>query len=283
MYREGLDKVVLKKLKLDYNEPDLKSWNTFLDRYKNPKGSVRIALIGKYIELQDSYKSIIESFIHAGAINEVRVDVVPVHSEHINEKNVDEKLNSFDGILVAPGFGERGIEGKIQAINYVRTKKIPFFGICYGMQMAVIEYSRNILNLSDANSTEVNLKTKNPVIDLMENQKNIINKGGTMRLGSWKCTLKKNTLSFSIYKAKNINERHRHRYELNNEYLEKLEQNGLIASGINKETNLVEVIELENHPWFVGVQYHPEYQSTVSSPHPLFVSFVHAAKKIKNN
>ena len=281
MYREGLDKVVLKKLKLDYNEPDLKSWNTFLDRYKNPKGSVRIALIGKYIELQDSYKSIIESFIHAGAINEVRVDVVPVHSEHINEKNVDEKLNSFDGILVAPGFGERGIEGKIQAINYVRTKKIPFFGICYGMQMAVIEYSRNILNLYDANSTEVNLKTKNPVIDLMENQKNIINKGGTMRLGSWKCTLKKNTLSFSIYKAKNINERHRHRYELNNEYLEKLEQNGLIASGINKETNLVEVIELENHPWFVGVQYHPEYQSTVSSPHPLFVSFVHAAKKNK--
>ena len=283
MYREGLDKVVLKKLKLDYNEPDLKSWNTFLDRYKNPKGSVRIALIGKYIELQDSYKSIIESFIHAGAINEVRVDVVPVHSEHINEKNVDEKLNSFDGILVAPGFGERGVEGKIQAINYVRTKKIPFFGICYGMQMAVIEYSRNILNLSDANSTEVNSKTKNPVIDLMENQKNIINKGGTMRLGSWKCTLKKNTLSFSVYKAKNINERHRHRYELNNEYLEKLEQNGLIASGINKETNLVEVIELENHPWFVGVQYHPEYQSTVSSPHPLFVSFVHAAKKIKNN
>jgi CTP synthase len=278
MFREGLDKVVLKKLKLDYNEPDLKSWNIFLDRYKNPKGSVKIGLIGKYIELQDSYKSILESFIHAGAVNEVGVEVFPVHSEHINRENVEEKLGSFDGILVAPGFGERGVEGKIESIKYVRNNKIPFFGICYGMQMAVIEYSRNILKLTDANSTEVNPHTKNPVIDLMENQKNITNKGGTMRLGAWQCTLVEKTLCHSVYGSDKIKERHRHRYELNNKYLEQLEKNGLIASGINKETNLVEAIELKDHPWFVGVQYHPEYQSTVSSPHPLFVSFIKAAK-----
>ena len=278
MFREGLDKVVLKKLKLDYNEPDLKSWNIFLDRYKNPKGSVKIGLIGKYIELQDSYKSILESFIHAGAVNEVGVEVFSVHSEHINQENVEEKLGSFDGILVAPGFGERGVEGKIESIKYVRNNKIPFFGICYGMQMAVIEYSRNILKLTDANSTEVNPHTKNPVIDLMENQKNITNKGGTMRLGAWQCTLVEKTLCHSVYGSDKIKERHRHRYELNNKYLEQLEKNGLIASGINKETNLVEAIELKDHPWFVGVQYHPEYQSTVSSPHPLFVSFIKAAK-----
>ena len=281
MFREGLDKVALKKLNLKYNEPDLKSWNVFLDRYKNPKGTVKIGLIGKYIELQDSYKSILESFIHAGAVNEVRVEVIPVHSEHINQKNVEEKLNSFDGILVAPGFGERGVEGKIEAIKYVRTNKIPFFGICYGMQMAVVEYSRNVLKLSDANSTEVNPKTNNPVIDLMEDQKNVTNKGGTMRLGSWNCTLKKESLCYSIYGSGKINERHRHRYELNNKYLSDLENNNLIASGVNDETNLVEVIELKDHPWFIGVQYHPEYKSTVLSPHPLFVSFIKATKKNK--
>jgi len=281
MYREGLDKVVLKKLKLEYSEPNLKSWNLFLERYKNPKGSVKIGLIGKYIELQDSYKSILESFIHAGAINEVGVEVVPVHSEHLNSGNVHEKLRFFDGVLVAPGFGERGVEGKIEAIKYVRLNGIPFFGICYGMQMAVIEYSRNVLNFSDANSTEVNPNTKYPVIDLMENQKNIINKGGTMRLGTWECSLKENSLCHSIYESNKINERHRHRYELNNKYLSKLQDNGSIASGINDETNLVEVVEIKDHPWFVGVQYHPEYQSTVSSPHPLFVSFIKAA--IKNN
>ena len=281
MFREGLDKVALKKLNLKYNEPDLKSWNVFLDRYKNPKGTVKIGLIGKYIELQDSYKSILESFIHAGAVNEVRVEVIPVHSEHINEKNVEEKLNYFDGILVAPGFGERGVEGKIEAIKYVRTNKIPFFGICYGMQMAVVEYSRNVLKLSDANSTEVNPKTKNPVIDLMEDQKNVTNMGGTMRLGSWNCTLKKESLCYSIYGSSKINERHRHRYEFNNKYLSDLENNNLIASGVNDETNLVEVIELKDHPWFIGVQYHPEYKSTVLSPHPLFVSFIKATKKNK--
>jgi CTP synthase len=281
MFREGLDKVALKKLNLKYNEPDLKSWNVFLDRYKNPKGTVKIGLIGKYIELQDSYKSILESFIHAGAVNEVRVEVIPVHSEHINQKNVEEKLNSFDGILVAPGFGERGVEGKIEAIKYVRINKIPFFGICYGMQMAVVEYSRNVLKLSDANSTEVNPKTKNPVIDLMEDQKNVTNMGGTMRLGSWNCTLKKESLCYSIYGSSKINERHRHRYELNNKYLIDLENNNLIASGVNDDTNLVEVIELKDHPWFIGVQYHPEYKSTVLSPHPLFVSFIKATKKNK--
>ena len=189
MYREGLDKVVLKKLKLKYKEPDLKSWNNFLEKYKNPKDSVNIALIGKYVELQDSYKSILESFIHAGAVNELKVNVHPIHSEFINSRNVKEKLNSYDGILVAPGFGERGVEGKIEAIRHVRTNNIPFFGICYGMQIAVIEFARNVLKIKDANSTEVNPRTKNPVIDLMNDQKNIINKGGTMRLGAWNCCL----------------------------------------------------------------------------------------------
>tara|TARA_X000001036_G_scaffold111055_1_gene104008 strand:+ start:1635 stop:3248 length:1614 start_codon:yes stop_codon:yes gene_type:complete len=282
MYRECLDKVALKKLKLKYSEPDLNSWNNFLNKYKNPKSSVKIALIGKYVELQDSYKSILESFIHAGSVNEVRVDIVPIHSEFIDSDNVHEKLKSYNGVLVAPGFGERGVEGKIEAIKYVRTNNIPFFGICYGMQMAVVEFARNVLNIADANSTEVSANTKNPVIDLMENQKTITDKGGTMRLGSWQCSLSKGSLCSSIYKSTNIEERHRHRYELNNKYLKKLEENGLIASGKNDDTNLVEVVEIEDHPWFVGVQFHPEYKSTVSSPHPLFVSFVNAAKNNNN-
>ena len=283
MYHEGLDKVALTKLKLNYNKPNLNAWNDFLNKYKNPKDSVNIALIGKYVELQDSYKSILESFIHAGAVNEVDVNIVPLHSEHITSANVQEKLESFNGILVAPGFGERGVEGKIEAIKYVRLNKIPFFGICYGMQMAVIEYARNVLNLVDANSTEVNPSTKNPVIDLMEDQKSITDKGGTMRLGSWKCNVKKETLCHSVYKSENIDERHRHRYELNNKYLNMLEDNGLVASGKNNDTNLVEVIEIKDHPWFLGVQFHPEYKSTVLSPHPLFVSFVNAAILNKNN
>ena len=282
MYRECLDKVSLKKLKLKYSEPDLNSWNNFLNKYKNPKSSVKIALIGKYVELQDSYKSILESFIHAGSVNEVRVDIAPIHSEFIDSDNVHEKLKSYNGVLVAPGFGERGVEGKIEAIKYVRTNNIPFFGICYGMQMAVVEFARNVLNIADANSTEVSANTKNPVIDLMENQKTITDKGGTMRLGSWQCSLSKGSLCSSIYKSTNIEERHRHRYELNNKYLKKLEENGLIASGKNDDTNLVEVVEIEDHPWFVGVQFHPEYKSTVSSPHPLFVSFVNAAKNNNN-
>ena len=281
MYREGLDKVVLKKLKLKYKEPDLRSWNNFLEKYKNPKDSVNIALIGKYVELQDSYKSILESFIHAGAVNELKVNVHPIHSEFINSQNVKEKLNSYDGILVAPGFGERGVEGKIEAIRHVRTNNIPFFGICYGMQIAVIEFARNVLKIKDANSTEVNPKTKNPVIDLMHDQKNIINKGGTMRLGAWNCKLVKESLCYSIYKNENIQERHRHRYEFNNKYLHEFDRNGLVAIGKNSDTGLVEAIEIKDHPWFIGVQFHPEYKSTVSSPHPLFVSFLNAAKNNK--
>ena len=245
--------------------------------------SRQIALIGKYVELQDSYKSILESFIHAGAINEVNVNIVPLHSEFITSKNVHEKLKNFNGILVAPGFGERGVEGKIEAIKYVRLNRIPFFGICYGMQMAVVEFARNVLNLEDANSTEVNPNTKNPVIDLMAEQKSITDKGGTMRLGSWKCNIEKDSLCHSIYNSKNIDERHRHRYELNNKYLNMLEKNGLLASGKNKDTDLVEVVEIKDHPWFLGVQFHPEYKSTVLSPHPLFVSFVNAAILNKNN
>ena len=279
MFKEGLDKVSLKKLNLKYKEPNLKSWNDFLKRYKNPKGVVKIALIGKYVELQDSYKSILESFIHAGSVNEVEVIVTTIHSEHINSKNVNKILKEFNGVLVAPGFGERGVEGKIKAIEYVRKNKIPFFGICYGMQMAVIEFSRNVLCIKDANSTEVDPKTKNPVIDLMEDQKEIKRKGGTMRLGLWDCKLSVDSLCYSIYQSERIEERHRHRYELNNDYLDKLQANGLFASGMNENTNLVEVIEIKEHPWFVGVQFHPEYKSTVLSPHPLFVSFINASKK----
>jgi CTP synthase len=279
MFKEGLDKVSLKKLNLKYKEPNLKSWNDFLKRYKNPKGVVKIALIGKYVELQDSYKSILESFIHAGSMNEVEVKVKAIHSEHINSKNVNKILKEFNGVLVAPGFGERGVEGKIKAIEYVRKNKIPFFGICYGMQMAVIEFSRNVLCIKDANSTEVNPKTKNPVIDLMEDQKGIKKKGGTMRLGLWDCKLSLDSLCYSIYQSEKIEERHRHRYELNNDYLDKLQANGLFASGMNENTNLVEIVEIKEHPWFVGVQFHPEYKSTVLSPHPLFVSFINASKK----
>ena len=277
MLDEGLDKVVLKKLGLVSNKPDLMHWNKFLNKHKNPKSTVKIALIGKYIELQDSYKSILESFIHSGAINEVKVDVIPIHSEHINKDNIANELKNFNGVLVAPGFGERGIEGKIEAIKYVRLNNIPFFGICLGMQMAVIEFARNVLNLDGANSTEMDENTSYPVIDLMNDQKNITDKGGTMRLGSWDCKLKENSLISKIYNSKNVNERHRHRYEFNSKYLEKIESNGMIASGINNKTGLVEIIELKDHPWFIGVQFHPEYKSTVLSPHPLFVSFISAA------
>ncbi len=290
MLEEGLDIITLKKLNLThYKKPNLTTWNEFLNRHKNPKGKVTIGLIGKYVELQDSYKSILEAFIHAGAQNEVKVKVVSIHSEHINENSVKEKLKKLDGILVAPGFGERGIEGKIEAVRYARENKIPFLGICLGMQMAVIEYARNVLHLKGANSTEMNPKTPYPVIDLMEDQKNIINKGGTMRLGAWQCQLKENSVVFNAYGEKNISERHRHRYEYNNEYRNKLEENGLIASGINPETKLVEIVEVQDHPWFVGVQYHPEYKSTVAKPHPLFVEFIKASylqkqsKTRKNN
>ena len=280
MQDEGLDKVVIERLELlPKQKANLKQWNEFLTKYKNPKSKIRIGLVGKYVELQDSYKSIIESFIHAGATNEVEVEVVSIHSEFILE---DENMNIFkdlDGVLVAPGFGERGIEGKIKAVEYVRVNKIPFFGICLGMQMAVIEYSRNILGLKDANSTEMTSNTSNPVIDLMETQKKIKNKGGTMRLGSWECSLTSDSLVRNIYKKTRINERHRHRYEFNEKYNSIMFSKTFKASGINPQTGLIEIVENQDHPWFVGVQFHPEYKSTVSEPHPLFVSFVAAALK----
>jgi CTP synthase len=283
MLEEGLDVVALKKLNLPKkNTPDLKNWNVFLQHLKNPKHVVNIGLIGKYVELQDSYKSILEAFIHAGAANETKVNVVSIHSEYIDANNIAEKLEGIDGIVVAPGFGERGIEGKIEAVRYARENKMPFFGICLGMQMSVIEYSRNVLNLKDANSTEMNAGTSNAVIDLMEEQKTITDKGGTMRLGAWKCDIKDHTLAMKIYGKKQIEERHRHRYEYNGDYFDRLESAGLKASGINPETGLVEIVEIENHPFFIGVQYHPEYKSTVANPHPLFVHFVAATVKAKH-
>ena len=284
MQEEGLDTVTLSKLNLpDEVEPDLTQWKEFLKRHKNPKGEVTIGLVGKYVELQDSYKSILESFIHAGARNEVRVKVQSIHSEYINDQNYQAKLAGLDGILVAPGFGERGIEGKIQAVRHAREAGIPFLGICLGMQMAVIEYARNVLGLVDASSTEMDENTANPVISLMEEQKTITNKGGTMRLGAWDCELTANSLVQKVYGGvTEIKERHRHRYEFNNTYKEQLENAGLIASGINTATNLVEIVELKEHPWFIGVQYHPEYKSTVANPHPLFVAFVKAALVHKN-
>ncbi|PIB25311.1 CTP synthase [Maribacter sp. 4G9] len=288
MQEEGLDTVTLQKLALpNTNEPDLTNWKEFLERHKNPKNEVTIGLVGKYVELQDSYKSILEAFIHAGAKNEVKVNVRSVHSEYISATNIESKLKGLDGILVAPGFGERGIEGKIQAVNYARTNKIPFLGICLGMQMAVIEYARNVLGLKEASSTEMNLDTPDPVISLMEEQKSITDKGGTMRLGAWDCQLKEGSLVQKVYGgAVEIYERHRHRYEFNNKYKADLETAGLVASGTNSKTNLVEIVELKDHPWFIGVQYHPEYKSTVASPHPLFVGFVKAAlvhKKSQTN
>jgi CTP synthase len=279
MLDEGLDKVVLKQLELESSTPNLTRWNAFLSRHKNPKSEVTIGLIGKYVELQDSYKSILESFIHAGAANEVKVNVEFIHSEYLNSDNIKLKLSHLDGVLVAPGFGERGIEGKIEAVKYVREQNIPFLGICLGMQMAVIEYSRNVLGLSGANSTEMEEGTAHPVINLMEAQKNIINKGGTMRLGAWDCEIQKNSIASQVYEESNIKERHRHRYEFNNDYKTQLEAAGMKATGFNPETGLVEIIEIPAHPWFVGVQYHPEYKSTVSNPHPLFVAFVKAALK----
>ena len=280
MYEEGLDQVVMKRLGIeDDNQPDLTHWKNFLKRHKNPKSTVTIGLIGKYVELQDSYKSILESFVHAGAANEVEVKVVPIHSSYLEEKDVQEKIANLDGVLVAPGFGERGIEGKINAVKYVREHQIPFFGICLGMQMAVIEYARNVLQLPAANSVEMDADTPHPVISLMDEQRNIIQKGGTMRLGAWTCAIEKDTLLHKVYQNDRIEERHRHRYEFNDAYYEQYQAHGMIASGVNPETKLVEAIELPAHPWFVGVQYHPEYSSTVANPHPLFVGFVNACNR----
>ncbi|HRG83319.1 MAG TPA: CTP synthase [Chitinophagaceae bacterium] len=279
MMREGLDLICLKKMNITgYKEPELSKWKEFLDKLKYPKGKVNIGLIGKYIELQDAYKSILESFIHAGAMNECKVEIVNVHSEFITDDNVSEKLAGLDGLLVAPGFGHRGVEGKIVAVKYARENKLPFFGICLGMQMAVIEFGRNVLGLKDAHSTEMDPDTKEPVIDLMEEQKKVTAKGGTMRLGSYPCTLQEGSLAMQIYGTPQISERHRHRWEFNNAYLDQYQKAGMVASGKNPGTGLVEIIELPGHPFFIGVQYHPELKSTVENPQPIFVHFVKAAK-----
>ncbi len=278
MLKEKLDKTVLSKLKLSAkNEPDLESWKTFLTRHKNPKNEVRIGIIGKYVELPDAYKSIIEAFIHAGAANEARVRVQYIHSELLAEDNIENKLVELDGILVAPGFGERGIEGKIVAIKFAREKGIPFFGICLGMQMAVIEFARNVIGWKDAHSTEMNPKTKHAVIDMMQDQKKITNKGGTMRLGSYVCEVTKGTKAYSAYEKTKVNERHRHRFEFNNAFIKDFEAKGMQITGVNPDTKLAEIVEIKNHPYFIGVQFHPEYKSTVLNPHPLFIKFVKAA------
>jgi CTP synthase len=279
MMREKLDVICLKKLNITgYREPELTRWKEFLDKLKYPKSKVNIGLIGKYIELQDAYKSILEAFVHAGAINECKVEVINIHSEFITEANVQEKLSHLDGLLVAPGFGHRGIEGKILAVKYARENRLPFFGICLGMQMSVIEFGRNVLHLN-AHSTEMDPGAPDPVIDLMDEQKKVTAKGGTMRLGSYPCQIREGSLAHSIYGATAITERHRHRWEFNNRYLEQYVQAGMDASGINPESGLVEIVELKGHPFFIGVQYHPELKSTVESPHPLFVHFVRAAKE----
>ena len=275
MLNEGLDKVVLDKLGVNSkNKPDLKDWNLFLNKLKSPKKSVKVGLIGKYVELKDSYKSILESLIHAGAVNETNVEVITIHSEHLNKNNISDKLKLLNGLIVAPGFGQRGVEGKIEAIKYSREKKVPFFGICLGMQMAVIEYARNKLKFSKANSTEMDSECDFPVIDLMESQKKIKSKGGTMRLGAWSCKLLNGSRVKEIYKNEIISERHRHRYEFNNRFTDKIFNDEFKVAGINPETSLVEIIENVKHPWFVGVQFHPEYKSSVSNPHPLFIDFV---------
>jgi CTP synthase len=277
MQEEGLDKVVLEKFGLPVGkDPELKNWKDFLEKYKNPEKVVDIALIGKYVELQDAYKSIAESFVHAGAVNNCKVNLHWIHSENITKKNLEETLQNMKGILVAPGFGHRGMEGKIMAVRYAREKNIPFFGICLGMQAAVIEFGRNIVGLDKANSTEMDEKTIQPVIDLMEEQKTILEKGGTMRLGAYPCVLNKKSKAYQAYGKEMIEERHRHRYEFNNKYMDDYIKAGMMPVGMNPETNLVEIIEIPSHKWFVGVQFHPEYKSTVINPHPLFISFIKA-------
>ncbi|MEQ9220444.1 MAG: CTP synthase [Cyclobacteriaceae bacterium] len=278
MRKEKLDERVLAKFKMSYKkQPKIDQWKEFLGRLKNPTSEVNIGLVGKYVELKDAYKSIAESFTHAGAENECHVNIHWIHAEDLDSKNVHKMLSNLDGILVAPGFGERGIDGKLEAVRYARENMIPFLGICLGLQCAVIEFARNVLKLKGANSTEMDPKSKHPVIDIMEDQKNLKEMGGTMRLGAYDCTLKKGTKASHIYNHAKISERHRHRYEFNGKYLQAFEEAGMIASGINPETNLVEIMEIPNHPWFVGTQFHPELKSTVDNPHPLFVKFIKAA------
>jgi CTP synthase len=281
MLKEKLDKIVLRKLNIKNKvKPNLEAWKEFLGKLKNPTTEITIGLVGKYNELPDAYKSIYESFIHAGAINECDVNIKPIHSELLIDGDLDKALK-VDGVLVAPGFGERGVEGKIKAIQYVRERNIPFFGICLGMQCAAVEFTRNVLGLKKAASIEINPDTNHPVIHLMEDQINVTEKGGTMRLGAYECKIKRGSLANKIYGKTKISERHRHRYEFNNKYREKFENNGMMCSGINPDTDLVEIIELENHDFFIGVQYHPELKSTVENPHPIFISFVKASLLFK--
>ncbi|PCJ84760.1 MAG: CTP synthetase [Flavobacteriales bacterium] len=278
MEKERLDEVVLNKLNLPIdNKPVLIMWKEFLHKLNHPKTTVKIGLVGKYVELKDSYKSIAESFIHAAATNECKVDLKWFHSEEISAENAQDKLAGLQGILVAPGFGSRGINGKIEAIRYARENGIPFLGICLGMQCAVIEFARNVIGFEDVSTTEIKPDCEHPVIDMMQEQKKISDKGGTMRLGAYPCRVIEGTKMFDVYGKTDVFERHRHRYEFNNDYLADFEKHGMVAAGINPDRNLVEIMELKDHPWFVGVQFHPEYQSTVANPHPLFVHFVKAA------
>lgn len=278
MQQQQLDEVVMEKLGVESdNEPDLSNWKSFLTKYKNPVGEVTIGLVGKYTELPDAYKSIAEGFNHAGSALEHKVNLRYINSEKLNDQNLTERLGSLDGILVAPGFGTRGVNGKLLAVEFARTKKIPFLGICLGMQCAVIEFAKNVLNLEDPNTLEIDDNCQNPVINMMAEQKKITNMGGTMRLGAYPCEVKEGSNINKAYNSLSIEERHRHRYEFNNQYLEKYEENGMIATGKHPQSGLVEVVEIPDHPWFVGVQYHPEYKSTVANPHPLFVAFVNAA------
>jgi len=284
LHEQDFDEVVLKSLNLPTDQkPDLSAWENFLDRHKNPKNSVEIALVGKYTALPDSYKSISEAFTHAGAQTETEVKIRWVYSGDLSTENIDSVLKGVDGVLIAPGFGDRGIDGKILAANYARRNKIPTFGICLGLQMMVIEFARNVLGLEDADTTEINNMTQHPVINLMEGQKNITHKGGTMRLGNWKCQIDKNSAVYKAYGEEMIEERHRHRYEFNNEYLEAFEKENFMAVGTNPDTALVEIMEYKELPFYMGVQFHPEYKSTVANPHPLFVQFVGAVLMYKQN
>jgi CTP synthase len=280
MQKEKLDEITLNHFGIKPGvKPELTAWKDFLKRIEKPKHIVNIAVVGKYVELQDAYKSIHEALIHAGAANKAKVNINYIHSEKLNSDNISEKLQNFDGILIAPGFGHRGIDGKLLAVNYARTKNISFFGICLGMQSAVIEFAKNVLKYEDANSIEMDRSTKHPVINLMEEQKLVTEKGGTMRLGAYQCKITKNSLAHKAYNSLKVSERHRHRYEFNNDYLKELEKEGMISTGVNPQTGLVEIIEIPSHKWFVGVQFHPEYKSTVINPHPLFVSFIKSTIK----
>ncbi len=283
MMQESLDVICLEKLRLSLrHEPDLKRWKEFLFKLKNPKSKVTIGLVGKYVELQDAYKSILEAFVHAGAVNECKVVVRNIHSEYLDKENSRTELSGLDGILVAPGFGSRGIEGKIEAIRYARENKIPFFGICLGMQCCVIEFARNVLGYQGANSTEMDIHTAYPVIDIMEDQKNIIQMGGTMRLGAYDCEIDVHSKAYEVYGKQFISERHRHRWEFNNSFLAQFEKAGMKAVGKNPESGLVEIVEIPSHPFFIGSQFHPELKSTVENPHPLFVGFIKAAMQAQS-